>query len=253
MNLGYHFSDTTVLRAVYREFDSYTGVPGQVFYGLTDTTAWESVRDSALSVRLDDARGKRFTQKVIFGYHRNSTLTWIHRRRPTPSRRCFAPCPGRIPYTYLVALVPPSTTRRPARHFALHVHVLSLRLQQPHADRSHQRAISGNLDASRRRAGRSATSMNGRPAIISALNVSRYDNGFFISDQYALTPRIYFTASARFQQSSTFGSEFAPRGAVTFRLPTETISALQRLARHQGTRSYSTISRKRVITSAIRA
>ena len=30
-NIGYHFSDTTILRAVYREFDSYTGVPGQVF------------------------------------------------------------------------------------------------------------------------------------------------------------------------------------------------------------------------------
>jgi vitamin B12 transporter len=54
------------------------------------------------------------------------------------------------------------------------------------------------------------------------LDVARSDNGLFLSDQYALTPRIYLTASARYQQSSTFGSEFAPRGAVTFRLPTET-------------------------------
>ncbi len=58
--------------------------------------------------------------------------------------------------------------------------------------------------------------------IISQTNVDRSDNGFFVNDQYALTRRIVVTAGARLQQSSTFGTEFTPRAAITFRLPTDT-------------------------------
>ena len=58
-NVGFRFSDATQLRAVYRTFDSYTGTPGQVAYGLTNFDANEKDRDSAVSVRLDDRRGKR--------------------------------------------------------------------------------------------------------------------------------------------------------------------------------------------------
>ncbi len=36
VNLGFRISDKTQLRAVYREFDSYTGDPGQTAYGLVD-------------------------------------------------------------------------------------------------------------------------------------------------------------------------------------------------------------------------
>jgi len=57
---------------------------------------------------------------------------------------------------------------------------------------------------------------------VSAGNVARYDNGVFVHEQYRLTPRIYLACGARFEQSSTFGSKFAPRGSVTFRIPTET-------------------------------
>ncbi len=58
--------------------------------------------------------------------------------------------------------------------------------------------------------------------VISETNVARYDNGFFVNEQYSLTSRISFNAGARVQQSSTFGTEFTPRAAVTFRLPTNT-------------------------------
>jgi vitamin B12 transporter len=58
--------------------------------------------------------------------------------------------------------------------------------------------------------------------LISGTNVAREDNGVFVHEQYAITPRIFAAVGARFQESSVFGSEFTPRGAVTFRLPTET-------------------------------
>jgi vitamin B12 transporter len=55
-NVGFRISDRTQLRAVFREFDAYTGDPGQTAYGLTDYLANERVRDSTVSVRLDDQR-----------------------------------------------------------------------------------------------------------------------------------------------------------------------------------------------------
>jgi len=221
-NIGYHFSDNTILRAVYREFDSYIGVPGQVFYGLTDTNAWETVRDSGLSVRLDDARGKRFTQKVIFGYHRNSTLDVdTSNGNPYTIAGLTRTVPGPIPYTYFVGLVSPSTTVAPPGTS------LSTYTYYPYAYESPTLSDRTNVQYQGTWTHKNGALVFGyeyerQAGDISGLNVSRSDNGLFISDQYALTPRIYLTASARYQQSSTFGSEFAPRGAVTFRLPTET-------------------------------
>ncbi|HTB12995.1 MAG TPA: TonB-dependent receptor [Bryobacteraceae bacterium] len=221
-NVGYHFSDSTILRAVFREFDSYTGVPGQVFYGLTDTGAWETVRDSALSVRLDDARGKRFTQKVIFGYHRNSTLDVdTSDGNPFTIAALTRTVPGPIPYIYFVGLVPPSTTVAPPGTS------LSTYTYYPFAYDSPTLTDRTNVQYQGTWTHKGGALVFGyeyerQAGDITGFNVSRFDNGLFISDQYALTPRIYLTASARYQQSSTFGSEFAPRGAVTFRLPTET-------------------------------
>ncbi|MGA3187488.1 MAG: TonB-dependent receptor [Bryobacteraceae bacterium] len=222
-NIGYHFSDNTILRAVYREFDSYIGVPGQVYYGLTDTSAFETVRDSGLSVRLDDARGKHFTQKVIFGYHRNST-TDIDNSNPNDTITIAAltrTVPGPVPFTYLVGLVSPSTTVAPPgtslstyTYFPFDYNDLAVTDRtnvQYQGTWTHPGGALVFGYEYERQAGN-----------ILGDNVSRSDNGLFISDQYALTPRIYLTASARYQQSSAFGSEFAPRGAVTFRLPTET-------------------------------
>ncbi len=117
-NLGFRFSDKTQLRAVYREFDSYTGDPGQVAYGLVNYDATETARDSALSVRLDDARGKRFVQRVLVGYHRyrdrfldfnseNYDVAAILRTVQGPA----------YPYTYLVALANPANPTAPPGTF----------------------------------------------------------------------------------------------------------------------------------------
>ncbi len=221
-NIGYHFSDTTVLRAVFREFDSYTGVPGQVFYGLADTAAYESARDSAVSVKLDDARGKRFTQKVIFGYHRSSLLDVdTSNGNPYTIAALTRTVPGPIPYVYLVSLVPPTTTAAPAGE------ALSTYTYYPYAYNSPDLTDRTNVQYQGTVTHKGGALTFGyeyerQAGDLYPGNVSRSDNGLFISDQYALTSRIFVTASARYQQSSAFGSEFAPRGAVTFRLPTET-------------------------------
>jgi vitamin B12 transporter len=222
-NIGYHFSDSTILRAVYREFDSYIGIPGQVFYSLTDTAAWETVRDSGLSLRLDDARGKRFTQKVIFGYHRNS-ITDVDNSNPNDTITIAAltrTVSGPVPYVYLVGLVSPSTTvAPPGTSLSTYTYY-----PFPYDDVTVSDRTNVQYQGTWTHKGGALVfgyEYERQAGDISGLNVSRFDNGLFISDQYALTPRIYLTASARYQQSSTFGSELAPRGAVTFRLPSET-------------------------------
>lgn len=87
-NVGYRFSDATTLHAIFREYDSYAGTPGQVYYGLTDYLANETDRDSTVSLRLDDARGKRFVEHATFGYHRLRDLYTDNTGRSiTTSRR----------------------------------------------------------------------------------------------------------------------------------------------------------------------
>lgn len=222
VNLGYHFSDSTILRTVFREFDSYTGIPGQVFYGLTDTSATERARDSALSVRLDDARGKRFAQKVVFGYHRYRTRDIDNSSGdPYTVAALVRTVPGPIPFTYLVGLVstsvaPPGTSLATYTNYPVYNAYDSLSI----TDRTNAQ-YQGTLIHK----GGALTfgyEYERQAGLISEANVSRSDNGFSLNDQYAITSRIYLTASARYQQSSTFGSEFTPRGAITFRLPTET-------------------------------
>lgn len=221
-NIGFHFSDKTILRAVYRTFDSYTGVPGQVFYGLTDYSANETDRDSSVSVHLDDARGPRFVQKVTFGYHRYRDIFLdTGEGGPYTIAALLRTVPGPIPFVYLVRLVNPSTTvADPGTTLVTETESLFPSTGLTITDRT-SAAYQGTL-----------THQGGafvfgyeyerQAGLISEANVARSDNGAFVHEQYALTSRIFLTGGARFQKSSTFGSEMTPRGAVTFRLPTET-------------------------------
>ena len=117
-NLGFHLSDHTQLRAVFREFDAYTGDPGQVAYGLTDFLANERVRDSTVSVRLDDQRGRRFVQHVLFGYHRYRDIFMDPSTQTDDVAAVLRTVPGpTYPYTYLVALANPNNPTAPPGTF----------------------------------------------------------------------------------------------------------------------------------------
>ena len=211
-NVGFRFSDATQLRAVYRTFDSYTGAPGQVAYGLTNFDANEKARDGAVSVRLDDRRSSRFSQRVLFGYHRYRD-TFSDHVAEFYDVSAFVKVNG--PKTYFIGLAPPGVAGSVPGYGGLF-------------------ASSGFTFTDRVNTGYQGTLSQSKGALvfgydyerqagqISATDVERHNNGIYAHEQYALTSRIFVTGGARVEHSSTFGNKFTPRGAVTFRLPTET-------------------------------
>jgi len=211
-NIGFRFSGATQLRAVYRTFDSYTGVPGQVAYGLTNFDAKEKDRDAIVSVRLDDRRGARFAQHVQFGYHRYRD-TFSDNVEEIYDVSALIKVNG--PKTYFTGLAPSGAAGSVPGFGDLF-------------------ASSGFTFTDRASAGYQGTLSHRGGALvfgydyerqagmISGSNVARDNNGVYVHEQFALTPRIFVTGGARLEHSSTFGNKFTPRGAVTFRLPTET-------------------------------
>jgi vitamin B12 transporter len=220
-NIGFKFSDKTSLRAVYRTFDSYTGTPGQTFYGLTNFDANERARDSAVSVRLDDTRGPRFTQRVLFGYHRYRDFFSDFISEQYDVAALVRTVPGPDLGVFLVRLVPPTTTvADPGTTLVTYNQPLFASPGITITDRtnaSYQGTLThhgGELVFGyeyERQAG-----------LISATDVARRNNGIYGHEQYALTRRIFLTGGVRLEHSSTFGEKLAAQGAVAFRLPTET-------------------------------
>ncbi len=220
-NVGFRFSDATQLRAVYRTFDSYTGAPGQVAYGLTNFDANENARDAAVSVRLDDRRGTRFSQRALFGYHRYRDRFSDNVTENYDVAALIRTVPGVHPRVYFVRQVPVSTTvPDPGTTIATYSFPLDAFPGLTVTDRA-----SASYRGTLTHAGGALVfgyDFERQDGIISATGVERYNNGGYVHEQYALTPRIFLTGGVRLEHSSTFGNKFVPRAAVTFRLPTET-------------------------------
>lgn len=223
-NLGFRFSDATQLRAVYRTFDSYTGAPGQVAYGLFNFDASERARDSAVSVRLDDRRGPRFSQRVLVGYHRyrdtfsdlnteSYDVSAIVQVNPPPDTR-----------TYFVGLARPGFGAVPRGTIVVPIAQFAETLFASPGFTFTDRTSVGYQGTLSQRGGALVFGYDYQreAGVISATDVERDNHGGYVHEQYALTSRIFVTGGARLEHSSTFGSKFTPRGAVTFRLPTET-------------------------------
>ncbi len=215
-NVGYRISDKITARAVFREFDAYSGDPGQVFYGLTNLNAIQFDRDSTAGVRIDDARTNRFVERFSFGYHRfrdffhdpglgdPQTISGVLQIVPASP----------VNYVYFDHLGTNGANVASFTNFPFASDALNI------TDRANA-AYQGTLTQNRgelvfgyqfeRQAG-----------VVSGTDVARYDNGLFVHEQYRITPRVYAAAGARFEHSTTFGSHFVPRASITFRLPTET-------------------------------
>jgi len=223
-NLGFHLSDNTTLRAIYRTWDSYSGTPGQTYYGLYDLQADQLARDAALTVRLDDTRGKRYTQHATFSYHRNRTRS-IDTNLDSATASALvtttpASGPGTFDRTYLAALVP-STTVAPARTTL----VTASTYPFPYDSLSlTDRTIGTYQGILTHRGGDLVVGYEyeRQAGVISTYDVERQNHGITLYDQYALGRYIFLSGGARIEHSSVFGSRFAPRGAVSFRLPAET-------------------------------
>jgi len=220
-NLGFRLSDHTQLRAVFREFDAYTGDPGQVSYGLVDYLANERVRDSSVSVRLDDQRG-HFVQHVLFGYHRYRDIFIDPSTQTDNIAAILRTVPGpTYPYTYFVGMANPNIQTAPPGTFFVETPYEFFPSSSLELTARENVSYQGTL-SHRHGALVFGYEFERQAGVLSPIDVARYDNGFFVNEQYSLTSRISVTAGARLQQSSAFGTEFTPRAAVSFRLPTDT-------------------------------
>ena len=221
-NLGFRLTDHTQLRAVFREFDAYTGDPGQVAYGLIDYLANERVRDSTVSVRLDDQRGSHFVQHVQFGYHRYRDIFMDASSQTDNVAAILRTVPGpTYPYTYFETLANPNNPTAPPGTFFVETPYEFYPSTSLELTARENISYQGTLKH-RHGALVFGYEYERQAGVITDINVARYDNGFFVNEQYSLTSRISLTAGARLQQSSTFGTEITPRAAVSFRLPTDT-------------------------------
>lgn len=223
-NLGFRLSDATQLRAVYRTFDSYTGAPGQVAYGLTNFDAHERARDSAVSVRLDDRRGMRFSQRVLFGYHRYRDTFSDNVAETYDASAIVQVNPFPDPRTYFAGLARPGFTTLPRGTILAPISPFAATLFASPGFTFTDRTSAGYQGTLSERKGALVFGYDfeRQGGTISASDVARDNNGAYLHEQYELTPRIFVTGGVRLEHSSTFGNKFTPRGAVTFRLPGET-------------------------------
>jgi len=218
-SLGYRLSNNTSVRGIFREFDSYTGTPGVTAFTAYNLDAHQRDRDSIVGLKLEDTRNDWFSQRVNFGYHRLSSNFQDFKSESYPLTALVQN--GANGAVFFVRLVPQGTTiADPGTRIATQTistfpsTSLSItdRTQAGYqATMSHQ---GGTFVA--------GYDFERQSGVITNNNVDRRNNGLSLFEQYAWRQRIFFSAGARIEHSSIFAYRFAPRGAVTFKLPTDT-------------------------------
>lgn len=222
-NLGYKFSDSTQLRAVYHVYDAIVGTPGQIAYGIDDLVPNEHTRDNTVSVRLDDSRGSNYQQQFTFGFQRlNDTYNDNEPYSEQPLAALVENVPGPPPATYFVTLVNPYAPPT----------VIPPGLTLVQTDAYFGPDSSLNI-TERKTAGYQGTLSHRGGAIVfgygyqdqsgnlSGVAARRTNNGFFANLQQSFGSRIFLDGGARVEHSSAFGTIFSGRGGASFRLAGE--------------------------------
>ncbi len=219
-NVGFHLTNATQIRAVYREYDSVTGNPGQVGYGGYTLDAYGGNRQSTLSVRVDDVRGSHFVQRFSVGYDRLRNLFEDSGATPTiPVAALVENVASPTPRVYLVRQVPPdfadadvpaglSLVKSAIYDFPSSFTGVDDRTSLEYQGTWTQRG--GALVFGYRYERQSGD--------ISGVNALRRNNGGFIHEQYSIGRRLFLTGGARVENSTTFGTRFVPRGSATYQL-----------------------------------
>jgi len=218
-NIGFRISDTTNMRAIYRTYDSYSGTPGQNAYGLDNRLANYLARDNALTLRLDDARSSRFNQRVYFTFHRNRRRSVDTTEDMLTSTALLKTEPG-TDNTYFVRLVPASAAPDPGTFPATGFY-----FPFPFDGVSTTDRTGANYQGNLEHRGGGFTfgyEFDRQAGMITGDSVNRRNHGISIYDQWSLGNRIFLSGGVRIEHSSVFGARYAPRGAITFRLPTDT-------------------------------
>ena len=222
-NLGYKFSDSTQLRAVYHVYDAIVGTPGQIAYGVDDLVPNEHTRDNTVSVRLDDSRGSNYQQQFSFGFQRlNDTYNDNEPYSEQPLAALVENVPGPPPAVYFIALVNPYAPPT----------VIPTGLALVQTDAYFGPDSSLNI-TERKTAGYQGTLSHRGGAIVfgygyqdqsgnlSGVAASRTNNGFFANLQQSFGKRIFLNGGARVEHSSAFGTIYSGRGGASFRLAGE--------------------------------
>ena len=217
-NLGFRISDKTSLRGIFREYDSYSGTPGVTAFQAYNLDAATADRDSVLGGRFEDVRSNWFSHTATFGFHRlrsrfgdvvpeSYRLNALVRDEPGVG-------------TFFVRLAPAGSTPDPGTRL-----VAQTISTFPSASLSITDRTSSGYQATMNHQGGTLVAgydFERQSGLITNINVDRRNNGLSVFDQWAWRNRIFISAGARYEHSSVFGNRFAPRGAVTFRLPTDT-------------------------------
>jgi len=219
-NLGYKFSDSTQLRAVFHAYAAHAGTPGQIAYGVDDPVPNEETRDNTVSLRLDDSRGANYQQQFTFGFHRLSDR--YNDDEPfgeQPLAALVQNVAGPPAATYFVTLVNPNALPT---------------VIPPGLSLVQSAAFFGPSDSlnitERKTAGYQGTLSHRSGALVfgygyqnqsgnlSGVEASRTNHGFFANLQQSLGSRLLFTGGARVEHSSAFGTIGSGRGGASLRL-----------------------------------
>jgi vitamin B12 transporter len=225
-NVGYRLAPSTSLRGIFQSFDAGLGTPGEVGYGVFNYDANQFSRDSAFSLRLDDARGSHYVQRASFNYHKLHdvftdnglggpyNLAALVRDTTAPEKR-----------TYLVGLLDPANLPA-AASLAPGTRIATTTVYMWPMDPY----IS---DTSRKTGEYQGTVTHASGALVfgyeyerqegkmSSYDVSRDNHGVFVLKQQRLGRRVFLSGGVRSEHSSAFGYKWAPRAAVSVLLAGE--------------------------------
>ena len=219
-NIDFKLSNSTQLRAVFREYDDHVGVPGQVAYGIDDPVPSEETRNQTVSLRLDDSRGSNFQQRFTFGF--NKLRDRYNDDEPFGEQAVAAlvrDVGGPVPRVYFVTLLNPLTLPAPSQ--------IPPGLTLVSSDAFFGPSDSLNL-TERKTAGYQGTlsyrggalvfgyDYQNQSGFLSGTNASRNNHGFFANLQQSLGSRIYLSGGARVEHSSAFGTIGSGRGGASF-------------------------------------
>jgi vitamin B12 transporter len=219
-NIGYKFSDSTQLRAVFHAYAAHAGTPGQIAYGVDDPVPTEETRDNTVSLRLDDSRGANYQQQFTFGFHRlsdryNDDEPFGEQPLAALVQNVASPPAA----TYFVTLVNPYAPPS----------VIPPGLSLVQTDAFFGPSDSLNI-TERKTAGYQGTLSHRTGAIVfgygyqnqsgnlSGVEASRTNHGFFANVQQSLGSRISLNGGGRVEHSSAFGTIGSGRGGASLRL-----------------------------------
>ncbi len=222
-DIGLRIAPSTELRGVFRGFDSTVGLSNQVGYGLYNFSEHEVNRDYTTGLSLTDIRGHNFFQKISGGYHweRNIDID-PNTYGPYSVAALVRDVSVPVPRVYMVSLLNPAQLPGPGQ-IPAGDRVVTQDVTLYGGDPFVSIVSRGDFNYQGTWAQSSGSLVFGydferQGGLISNRDVSRINNGFFLSEQYTFFKRLSLSAGARAERSSIFGTEFTPRGALSFRI-----------------------------------